>query len=174
MQSLVVNVGLLVAVGAFLVVACWWYWHRLFGFWFGIGPPLGRGAHGLLGFVILFLATVSGMAGVTMLVWACFAIAFLADPARPAKECGVIAMMIGVAGGIGLSIAEFFWQRHRVRLLIELACPRCGECDYPLRGLKVRGGTVRCPECGALQDVRDACERLRHRRRTLDASSRWS
>ncbi len=71
------------------------------------------------------------------------------------EVCACCAFAIEMAY---VTIAAFAIRRHKWRRLqqrLDVAKLRCTRCRYPIRGLSVRHGRVRCPECGDEQRIRD-------------------
>lgn len=157
--------GLLLAA---LTVTYWrWVWSVFFGLdsrW----PSLWVGWRGLL---VMFGVVLCGMLGVGMLAWVC---ANLLVAVRIKITCAPIelALAAGWAGTLVFPTALYYWTRRQFRSVMATMSPRCEQCDYSLRGLPIRRGHIRCPECGHRNHARTVLKRFQHDRRVLAASKK--
>lgn len=74
------------------------------------------------------------------------------------------------AGATGLcTLAIWKAKQHRFRKGLADDMPGCAQCGYSLRGLPIVSGSIRCPECGGVQSIREIINRYRAKRRKLEA-----
>ncbi|MBU0616513.1 MAG: hypothetical protein KKI02_02225 [Planctomycetes bacterium] len=140
--------------------------------WFGLEGKstarfIGFDAWGFFPWVLLGGGAVVGG---TLIAWVGCDILTRIDP-RLAVTLG-LDIRFYLAGGFGLShlvipLSVYCWKCHQFRRLMETGSPRCEKCDYALRGLGIKHGRIRCPECGHKNAARDVVRQFRHDKRIL-------
>lgn len=65
-------------------------------------------------------------------------------------------------------------QRHRFLALMKEAAPRCAECSYILKHLKPKGRSIRCPECGHAESIRNVVDRFRRHKNIAERTRRFA
>lgn len=163
---------LLIAIGLTLIVPHWALWNACFDELFGFRVGFSRYSYGVLGFALMFLCLGAASVGGAIIMWRA---APLADRVCPALLVGSdnrmgASLVFGFLVGILIPNVLYYPKRHQFLRLMEIASPRCEQCGYALRGLRVVMGRVRCPECGRIAEARSIVEQYRHAKRVQEAS----
>lgn len=173
-MATVLGIGVRIILGPLLLALNLAWWCRVWNAWFGFERDWPEFMFGWLGLSTMFLAMLSGGAGAALLTWAACDILVAIEPNLPLDY----RLPFG-AGGASLFVLPFlpyYRKRRRFRSVMSAMSARCGKCDYPLRGLRIVYGRIRCPECGHVNSARTVMKRFQHDKRVLEASQKepWS
>ena len=162
----------LLLVGCLLAIPYWAFWTSLFNEWFGVARGFSRFGYGLGGLAIMFLCMLAADFGGATVAWTLAALAGRLSPSLSLERKDQIAVsfVFGCAIVILVPLAVYHHKRRRFRRLMDVMTPHCVKCGYPMRGLRVVMGRIRCPECGQTQSAREIVRQFQHARQVYRSS----